>query len=600
MSAVYNFQLQNFSTTEIQQHFLQVFQQQDCAFKLKISLAFILRNREDDSLHFYYSSQNNQLLFDTPLFVGSKFDFDVVSGKITELDLMNHVNFPNSKFVFVKITNVTFYITKLIRSVIGSSILLPPHLKNNQGMYSLVARKGVPFNDRLCFFRCVALHLGASINALERPTMENFERFRTEMAISDSASDYPGIPLDQIEDASKIFEFGVNVYSQAEDGTTKLILRTLDQTNKMNVNLYNDHFSYIKNLQKYSKSYCCPQCSKTFPDGWRWRRHINKCDAATRDIYCGGTFTPKRSIFEKLSDHGIEIASDLRFFEYFITFDIECALLRETEAADSSKIHYTFQHCLASISICSNVPEYEEPVCLITTGCEKDLVKRFVAYISEIAEVSYQLQCDKFQDYAPYIDSIEDEQLVNAWESYLKRIIVLTFNGKSYDIPIAKSPLFSILLQIEEIDFLVRNGNAYSTIATDSFLFLDITNYLVAGVSYDAFLKAYDAPTQKSYFCYEYFDSLSKLTSVVFPRYSDFFSSLKQCNVLEPRSISDLSEEELLAFSPMLSDVIENSETTLTSTQKIAIGGHRYETLRQMFEQNHWTFADFLAFYNNR
>ena len=195
MSAVYNFQLQNFSTTEIQQHFLQVFQQQDCAFKLKISLAFILRNREDDSLHFYYSSQNNQLLFDTPLFVGSKFDFDVVSGKITELDLMNHVNFPNSKFVFVKITNVTFYITKLIRSVIGSSILLPPHLKNNQGMYSLVARKGVPFNDRLCFFRCVALHLGASINALERPTMENFERFRTEMAISDSASDYPGIPL---------------------------------------------------------------------------------------------------------------------------------------------------------------------------------------------------------------------------------------------------------------------------------------------------------------------------------------------------------------------------------------------------------------------
>ena len=274
--------------------------------------------------------------------------------------------------------------------------------------------------------------------------------------------------------------------------------------------------------------------------------------------------------------------------------------MRETEAADSSKIHYTFQHCLASISICSNVPEYEEPVCLITTGCEKDLVKRFVAYISEIAEVSYQLQCDKFQDYAPYIDSIEDEQLVNAWESYLKRIIVLTFNGKSYDIPIAKSPLFSILLQVEEIDFLVRNGNAYSTIATDSFLFLDITNYLVAGVSYDAFLKAYDAPTQKSYFCYEYFDSLSKLTSVVFPRYSDFFSSLKQCNVLEPRSISDLSEEELLAFSPMLSDVIENSETTLTSTQKIAIGGHRYETLRQMFEQNHWTFADFLAFYNNR
>ena len=44
-----------------------------------------------------------------------------------------------------------------------------------------------------------------------------------------------------------------------------------------------------------------------------------------------------------------------------------------------------------------------------------------------------------------------------------------------YDLPITKSPLFSVLLECEEIDYVVKKGTAYSSIATESFLFLDIT-----------------------------------------------------------------------------------------------------------------------------
>lgn len=118
---------------------------------------------------------------------------------------------------------------------------------------------------------------------------------------------------------------------------------------------------------------------------------------------------------------------------------------------------------------------------------------------------------------------------------------------------------------------------------------------MASGVSYDAFLKAYGATVNKSFFPYEYFNSLDKLDSREFPSYVSFYSSLKSKNTLEPSKDEILTEEECNMISR-----IPSQENPLTNEEILVIGSHRYASLQQMFYENQWTFRDFLIFYNNR
>ena len=595
LSAVYNFQLHRLSVEEIKEHLLSVFRDQKTAFKLKISLAFILKNNEDQSLHFYYSSQNNQLLFTDPYFIGNLDDLKKLAHKIDELDLVSHVTYPCSKFSFVRITNVTFFLSKVLRSPIGTAGNFPAYLKNNKGLISLVAYRGKPYQDHLCFFRCLALYQGARVTALEMKTKELFQQYLTETRLSEA--DFKGISLNELEEASQIFDIGIFVFTQSESGITENLFRTLKEDNIMYLNLYGDHFSYIKNLCKFSRSFRCGQCNKVFPTAYRQRRHTATCDAATRDIYKGGAFEPNRTIFDQLRDYGIDIPVELRYFPYRMCFDIECALIRDTGVENSTRVEFSAKHLLASISVCSNVPGYMQPQCLITTGCEKELVKRFIALVIEISDASHELMKDRFSEHLPAIHQIEDEKVVDRFEEYLSQLPLLSFCGQRYDIPTMKTQLFSVLLEAEDFKYVIKKGSAYSAISTGNYIFLDVANYLAAGTSYDQFLKAYGATIHKSYFPYEYFDSLDKLSTTTFPPYEAFFSSLKGGNTLEPSPSELLSTEEQQVANHYPRP---DNSTTLSSQQILGVGIYRYDTLRQMFQENHWTFGDFLAFYNNR
>ena len=589
LSTVYNYQLNRLSVEEIREHILAVFRDQQTAFKLKISLGFILRNNEDQSLQYYYASQNNQLLFSDPYFVGNLEDLNRLTHQVDELDLMNHVIFPNSKYTFVRITNVRYFVSKVLRCPIGAPSEFPAYLKNNKGLISLVSRKGKPYNDELCFFRCLALFQGANTCSLELKAKELFTKYLVDS--HQTATEFQGISLTDLEDASTIFNIGIFVYSQKENGVTELQFRTLKEDNVMNLNLHLRHFSYIKDLSKFSRSYRCKTCNKLFKSSFNQQRHSASCDSATHNIYTGGAFEPNRTIFDKLEDFGIEIPAELRYFPYRACFDIECALIRDTGVDNSARVTFSAKHQLASISVCSNVPGFTEPQCLVSNGCENELVKRFIELATEISIASNDLMREQFSEYTDRINQIDDEKLIDRFNDHLQQLPLLSFCGQKYDIPTMKTQLFSILLQIEDIKYVIKRGATYSAISTENFIFLDITNYLAAGSSYDQFLKAYGATVHKSFFPYEYFDSLDKLTSTEFPLYQDFYSSLKGRNTLEPTPGEPLSAEERL---------VVHQDGNLTAEQILAVGIHRYENLRDMFRDNNWTFGDLLAYYNNR
>ena len=68
-------------------------------------------------------------------------------------------------------------------------------------------------------------------------------------------------------------------------------------------------------------------------------------------------------------------------------------------------------------------------------------------------------------------------------------------------------------------------------IKTDSSKFLDISNYLAPGFSYDQFLKAYECEQTKGFFPYQWLDCLDKLEETSLPPHAAFYSSLKNANI---------------------------------------------------------------------
>ena len=61
--------------------------------------------------------------------------------------------------------------------------------------------------------------------------------------------------------------------------------------------------------------------------------------------------------------------------------------------------------------------------------------------------------------------------------------------------------------------------------------FLDVTNFLAPGFSYDKFLKAYECPQTKGFFHYEWLDTLEKLEHPSLPPHEAVFSTLKNKNI---------------------------------------------------------------------
>ena len=88
-------------------------------------------------------------------------------------------------------------------------------------------------------------------------------------------------------------------------------------------------------------------------------------------------------MFERVQS--LRLAAPDVVYLYCITYDIECLLSRERLPEGTEKVTYTSRHKLLSVSVSSNVPGYDTPVCFIRSGTVQDLVNDFVNKLEAIA-----------------------------------------------------------------------------------------------------------------------------------------------------------------------------------------------------------------------
>ena len=273
-----------------------LFDQQTTSFKINCSFAFILKEKQSGRLKYYHSSNNCcGRYLEEPSLIGKRADFDQFLERIREPDILKWAiaQRPNSDWVCEMATNVTFFINRIVQHPIGCvGIVLPPHIKRKKSIIGLETDgNGRPYIDNLCLFRCLGLHLGRDVTTL-------YEEYTDQ-----PVDTFEGVTIDELHKVEATFDVNVCVYKLVPTGNEKtkaeIVRRSLcSYVQTMYLNLYEAHFSYIKDINTYCHSWRCRNCEQAL---WKCpydlHRHERTCTEGIKRVYKGGVYRPPASIF---------------------------------------------------------------------------------------------------------------------------------------------------------------------------------------------------------------------------------------------------------------------------------------------------------------
>ena len=442
------------------------------------------------------------------------------------------------------VTNVTFFVNKIVDHPIGCvGIVLPPHIKRNKAIIGLETDgNGRPYIDNLCLFRCLALHLGREAAALYAEYTDT------------PVHDFAGVTLDDLSKIEATFDVNVCVYKLVPTGNEKtkaeIVRRSLCSYGQtMYLNLYETHFSYIKDINTYCHSWRCRNCETSlWKSPYHLHRHERTCTEGIKRVYKGGVYHPTPSIFQRLDDEGITVPEALRFYPFRATFDFECFFDRDNVPADSDKVHWIARHVPLSVSLASNVPGLEPAQCYVTDGDSDKLVADMMSHLHAVSDAAFEslkpsyesvlneLEARKeaWDDAESEANAEEEEErsktnpfntLAGELHDWLHQLPVIGFNSGKYDLNMIKRSFVPLLISNNAA--VIKRQNTFMCLSTTKLKFVDICNYLAPGVSYAKYLTAYGCELGKGHFPYEYMDDLQKLEDRVLPPQAAFYSQLR-------------------------------------------------------------------------
>ena len=530
------------------QLFLLFDQQTTAAFKVNVSFGFVLREKENNRLRYYHSSNNCcGRYLEEPSLITNRDDFESFLERIREPDILQWAvaQRPNSDWVCEHVTNATFFLNRIVDHPIGCvGINLPDYVKNNKAIFGLEkdCYSKTTYNDNLCLFRCLALHLGREAAALYAEYTDT------------PVHDFAGVTLDDLSKIEATFDVNVCVYKLVPTGNEKtkaeIVRRSLcSYAQTMYLNLYEAHFSYIKDIRMYSHSYKCSKCEQAlWKSPYHLHRHERTCTEGIKRVYKGGVYHPTPSIFQRLDDEGITVPEALRFYPFRATFDFECFFDRDNVPADSDKVHWIARHVPLSVSLASNVPGLEPAQCYVTDGDSDKLVADMMSHLHAVSDAAFEslkpsyesvlneLEARKeaWDDAESEANAEEEEEssktnpfntLAGELHDWLHQLPVIGFNSGKYDLNMIKRSFVPLLISNNAA--VIKRQNTFMCLSTTKLKFVDICNYLAPGVSYAKYLTAYGCELGKGHFPYEYMDDLQKLEDRVLPPQAAFYSQLR-------------------------------------------------------------------------
>ena len=280
----YNHRLTSLDTRDLHDQLFLLFDQQTTAFKINCSYGFLLKNKTTNRFRYYHSSNNccGRLLEESSL-ITNRADFDRFLARVQESDILQWAvaQRPNSDWVCEHVTNAMFFFNRIVDHPIGCvGINLPVYVKNNKAIVGLEKDRYrmTTYNDNLCLFRCLALHQGCDVRHLEATVSTLYAKYSHK-----DVHDFAGVTIDDLSKIEATFGVNVVVYKLVPTGNEKtkaeIVRRSLcSYAQTMYLNLYEAHFSYIKDIRMYSHSYKCSKCEQAlWKSPYDLHRHERTC-----------------------------------------------------------------------------------------------------------------------------------------------------------------------------------------------------------------------------------------------------------------------------------------------------------------------------------
>lgn len=129
---------------------------------------------------------------------------------------------------------------------------------------------------------------------------------------------FNGVGVHELDTLEKIFKTSIDIFRLNEDRTVSPIHLSLSRySNKVTLNGFRNHLSYVKNSVRYCQNFRCRGCDYLFSHIHHLRRHEKShCLSGVVKIkYPGKYFVSPPSIFEEIARFGVRIPQELHFLK---------------------------------------------------------------------------------------------------------------------------------------------------------------------------------------------------------------------------------------------------------------------------------------------
>ena len=225
----------------------------------------------------------------------------------------------NTKWRFSKLTNLTIF-AALLRDIPMSckDAVLPESPLKNHAVKCLTFEQNTrkPYNDNVCLFRAVALHLFDN-DRLEEETSKVFNLFVNNSTNPDPSKFYR-VCMDDISSVQDIIGINFFIYIIDLIGSAmvgELARRSIKKYEK-NVQLirYNSHVCYVDDIHSLFKPFRCPTCDTFFQKTGNLDRHLVRCSERVNRIYPKKVYQLREKLFDEFDSFKIQHTDDQKLF----------------------------------------------------------------------------------------------------------------------------------------------------------------------------------------------------------------------------------------------------------------------------------------------
>ena len=406
--SVFNFAVNNLTAQVIEEKLDRVLDKLKCVAKLNLALGLILKNIEDGKFRYFYAHENNTLLEQSEL-VSNKDEMAKLEEILKKTDVIQSCTKKrsNTKWRFLTLTNLTIFAALLKDIPMGcKDAVLPESLLKNHTVNCLTFEKNTrkPYNDNLCLFRALALHLHGN-ERLEEETSKLFNLFLVNSTNTDP-SKFQGVCMDDIPSVEDIVGINIFIYDiDLIDGAMvgELARRSIKMYEKsVQLMRYNNHICYVDNIHALFKAFRCPTCDTYFQKTGNLERHLVRCSERVKHIYPKNVYQLLELFFDKLDSFGIQYTDDQKLFNNLAVFDIESICIPVEKFKNTETTTWIGKHVPISVSISSNL--IAKPIILCNSN-PRDLVESFIDAVEVLATRSKAQIKLEFLEIEPAIKS---------------------------------------------------------------------------------------------------------------------------------------------------------------------------------------------------